>query len=1058
MRLAPAASAAALALVGWWLGAVAPAASEPPAWVAIDYAEIVDRRQPTHSGEPVGVLLDRLDGRPAPDPGERSRDALDHTLLEPWLEPYAFVLPDVLESLTGAPARPFAEPAWRWSEGEAQPAWVELLRARRYVVESDGAGEVRVFAPRTDAAERDPEAAARAAWERAWPVLRHPIAVLLAERGDRARPLSVRVYAYAHRPERTSFLLGLRPHVVAIGDDAPAVARPPLDLDAWASFLASGLTLEGARLEPDGAIRLLGARRERAATLLGSPPALADLAVAYRAVFHGGRAEPYMSLDRGPWPETAVVNYGGRLRDTRLGEIALRCDIRFKTFSLGIDVVEGEDVRERVRAALPEFATHLERFAADPAAGGVLSQQTRLWFYPDAVDLTLSEQGDVLVLRRVRMSAASERVATGAGDAAAAPEPPWTRATVDAVNRDYDALAALFPELADLDQAVRLLALFSWLRQAEADGLPVPDLDALLAVELPAWPTPRTFPQLLAFNALPAAGARGAVETVARPDVHAALDRLRPRTGAPLPARRRLDRAVARLDGSIPEHRALLDEIAARGAAAADETLLDVLAYRAERLAMHRLVLGTIPEEVGRPLAERVRAGEALRVFSVAIGGIDLGMRRAIDRAPRRSLALGASAAARPTSTPAVPRRDAAPATTAPRSTAPVLAAAPAPSGRIDLDDRTGSDGARTMTVAADVAGPGARVRVASFPPDGTPVRVDRHESGRDVRAVLERFGDRVRVRRVKGPAPAAPVAAPAPGPRTAWLALDAGAATAAERALAIADPDAERPARTLRWIGPDGAGFVADYPRSELDRLLLGPAMERGEEGIRGLQPLPDRLGAIDRVLVAASPVERLPPWIPAGRSPAPEETAASFADGLRRWSQARGGGPAVAVAVRADAAGRWDEAPPLSRRTAWILPDDAFPGTGGALAARLRETCGRDVVPALADARGRPSTVVLASAESADRLAERAMRLAADPAMAGRRLAVIAIGAPVRADLAARLLAAGDLAGVGLWTVPVPEVHALPAQVRAWREGIAAAGRRGRTDDVPFGPLWYF
>ena len=29
--------------------------------------------------------------------------------------------------------------------------------------------------------------------------------------------------------------------------------------------------------------------------------------------------------------------------------------------------------------------------------------------YPDAVDLTLSEQGDVLVLRRVRMSAASER-------------------------------------------------------------------------------------------------------------------------------------------------------------------------------------------------------------------------------------------------------------------------------------------------------------------------------------------------------------------------------------------------------------------------------------------------------------------------------------------------------------------------------------------------------------------------------------------------------------------------------------------------------------------------
>ena len=250
---------------------------------------------------------------------------------------------------------------------------------------------------------------------------------------------------------------------------------------------------------------------------------LADLAVAYRAVSHGGLAEPYMSLDKGYWPQTSVVNYGGRLRDTALGMVSLLCDIRFKTFSQGIDIRTGSDLRETVRGRLSGFMTHLEHLAYDERSARAATQQTRLWFYPDKVDLTVSAQGDVLVLRKVRMSAASERFE--AGSPAAGEVPPWTQATVDAINGEYDLLASFFPEMADLDNVVRLLSLFTWLRHIEAGGYLVPELDSLLAVELPEQPTPRTFPQLLAFNALPQPGTDGAVEVLERLDVVEGLDR-----------------------------------------------------------------------------------------------------------------------------------------------------------------------------------------------------------------------------------------------------------------------------------------------------------------------------------------------------------------------------------------------------------------------------------------------------------------------------------------------------------------------------------------------------
>ena len=84
----------------------------PEGWIQVDYSGLVDRRALSHSGESVGVLLERLEGRPVPPPGERPGDRMAHSLLEPLIEPYAFVLADALDALHGASERPLVEVGW----------------------------------------------------------------------------------------------------------------------------------------------------------------------------------------------------------------------------------------------------------------------------------------------------------------------------------------------------------------------------------------------------------------------------------------------------------------------------------------------------------------------------------------------------------------------------------------------------------------------------------------------------------------------------------------------------------------------------------------------------------------------------------------------------------------------------------------------------------------------------------------------------------------------------------------------------------------------------------
>jgi len=1058
-------------------------------WIRVEYGALVDGRKLTHSGEPVGVVLRRL--------GERRDDALAYRLLDPILEPYAFVVPDALDTLGPPHDPPMVEVGPLWETGEAQPAWVELVRARRFLLESDGEGHLRASLPASSleaaAGEappdgKDPVAVAKEAWDEAWPVLRHALAGerrrLARQRGGEPPALDVEVHAYRHLMARGAFDLGLTAWRTQVKDTGPRGDRPTLDLPRLKSILDRDLWIEGGRLEPSGRIRWFASEAETKPSILGREPSLADLAVAYRAVARGGNGEPYMSLDRAAAPQIANVSYGGRLRDTALGMVSLLSDVRFKTFSVGIDLQGSGDIRDAVRRALPGFKTHLERFAADPSAGAILNQQTRFWFYPDDVDLTLSAEGDVLAFRKVRMTAASERVRDSG---AAASEPPWTKETVGYLNAHYDGLARLFPEMADLDVSVRLLSLFTWLEAARGLGLAVPDLDVLLALELPALPTPRRFPELLSYDVLPAPRAAGAVDVLDRTDVGAALDRLEPQGVRPLPAGRRFARDQAMLSPQIPDQAALASEM---GALAADAGVFeeDLLSYRAERLLMHARVLATVPAERRLSVEARRKREPATRVFSVGIGGVDLGMNAVLARAKFRSSRLGLTAGERTaTATSTAPARaetdaDAAEPAATVAADPPLLPAGEWPDhglGPVDL---------RSITVLPDGKGtilarrrPGSLVRKGTFKPEGgVPVPWE------EVLLAMEGPEARAR-RRIADPAGKAPVFERVEDERFLSYRFDragnnlratitvAGlqsqafgvpsqppAPAALPAALIVMDllPPVEEPAPgarveppsvRVRLRGADLRERVAALPRPLLQRLVRGREIDlTPDRPLQALTPAAELLGTSRALMVFQSTDESRAPWS-GPSSPRPgEEDAARLAEALTQWWSADPSSSARAVCGTDPLASpaRWERAPRLDGTLAVLAPDSAFPAQAAALRSGLL---------GLPDEAG-AALVVIVSAESPGVLGRRLRALAIDPAFAGKTLAVASLGGPLRADLPASLLAEGRLAALGVYDAgPVGSSKSIEEIVRFARRAASDASKGRRVEELA-GPFTWF
>jgi hypothetical protein len=448
----------------------AKAAADKPTSIAVSYADLIDASAVTRTGRRLGDAL-----------GD-TRTPRAH--LQPFLDGYSSLLPYVVEMVFGADPAPRRDILERWPPGSPQPAWVALFRGGKYRAVADGEGRVRLFLPGDDAA---------GAWRSHYPVVRHCLAALARPGGA---PLSVEVFAYRNDYRKRELRLSLRPATVSASAFPPD--RAPLDVTALDDFFRQGGRLEGAQLDPDEGL-VLFANPEQRDTLAGAPVSLGDLAVAYRAVFHAGDNDAFVSLDPNADPSLATVNFGGYLEDTRVGAVVLAADRRFKTVCSGLDPVSHRDVRQEIRRQIPAFLTNSERGFLDRGAPTAsVWVTTRYWFYPESISVDVDPAEGFAVITKPRFTADAERIGEGFESADArkkrAALPAVIRENIRSINAFYARYSAAFPEIGELAAVARLMAVSTWLERSDTSQI---DLDALLGVELPAAPTPRVLERLI---------------------------------------------------------------------------------------------------------------------------------------------------------------------------------------------------------------------------------------------------------------------------------------------------------------------------------------------------------------------------------------------------------------------------------------------------------------------------------------------------------------------------------------------------------------------------------
>jgi hypothetical protein len=477
---------------------------------------------------------------------------------------------------------------------------------------------------------------------------------------------------------------------------------------------------------------------------------------------------------------------------------------------------------------------------------------------------------------------------------------------------------------------------------------------------------------------------------------------------------------------------------------------------------MHQLVLGTLPEAGRAKLRARAQAGDPPRVFSVGIGGLDLGMGSSLARAAGRSgglTGLGVTARAA-----AVPSGGGAPPASTPSAATPPPPAGP---GAAWQQDPPGLPAAPLPAHTAIPVGAEAIAWPAAF--DARYRRATREAAPGGALIVVRVEGQRaLRYRVEPGGAIAALAFAAVPAPAPAVPEATAAGATLPEELMLLervgeTTTAAGVPAVVLRLSAAGGRQLEAPFPRAVLQRLVLGRGVDlTPDKPLPGFSQLPPALASQTRAMVILRPEETQPPWTSGAPPYAGEESTAVLARALSAW-WAGTGRTAVAGADAAISPTRW-QAAPRPRAGLLLLPEGAFPPPYAALAPTLRSAwkIGPVATAGGVPAAGAPELVVLVSAEGPAALAGRALTLAQDPAMKGKLLAILSLVAPLRVDLAARLLAEGKLTGVGVaeWGGV-----GLPAAVRSLGEldaalaaPVAPAGAGKRVEDLPGPFAWTF
>lgn len=457
----------------------------PAAAYTIEYADLVETTRIVRTGQRLHEVL------PALGASRSLRGAA-----QPILDPHTALLNEAIDMVEppGAGDAPFIPLASWYPEGEAEPAWVALVRGGRIAAFTDGAGRLRLFVP-----GRDPESA----WRRWYPVLRHILAALVPETG----PLEARLWSYTHDYARSRIAISRRPRVARGRSwSAPANSRP-LDGAALEAFFAEGMPLGGGMRTGTGLELLPGSGASP--SLDGHPVSLSDLAVAWRAVAWAGDNDAFISLDPHEDPTRASVNFGGYLENTRIGATVLAADKRFKTLTSGLDPDSLRDIRGAAAVHVPGFLTTPERdlLTQHPRGNGWIG--TRFWFYPESVELATDPDYTEAEIVRARFTADAERQRGDFTDERSFSRDrqrllsPSIRAAIDDLNARYELYARAFSEFRELETVARLLGICSWLKRGGGRGL---DLDALLGMTLPAAPTPKDRAQMIAANWVAAPG------------------------------------------------------------------------------------------------------------------------------------------------------------------------------------------------------------------------------------------------------------------------------------------------------------------------------------------------------------------------------------------------------------------------------------------------------------------------------------------------------------------------------------------------------------------------
>ena len=434
-----------------------------PKLIAISYLDLLDKSELTHSGE-VGTAL---------------QDETQRGLVQPFVDKYSYLLQPSIEMTLGRDSIPYRNVIDFYPVATKQPAWVAIFRNGRIFATADSNNHARFFL-----LGDNPETA----YKTNYSLIRHCLRALLPADGSN---LFVEVFAYKNNYLSSELELNLDFYTVKASSFSAPKETVPLDLAGLEDFFNKKGQLEGAKLD---AGLILYAQKAGDETLVGYPVSLADFAVAYRAAFHAGDNDAYISLDRHKDPTKVTVNFGGLLEDTRMGAVVLQADKRFKTITSGLDPTSFEDYRNHTRKFVPTFLTGSERDFLNKdfsSERGNKWKGTRFWFYPESVEVESDFDYRYARITNPQFTAAAER----SKDDVERELSPSIRSNIQHLNQNYSQYAGAYPELRELKTVGRLMAISSWLKKANASWL---DLDALLSVELPAFSTEREKAQLVA--------------------------------------------------------------------------------------------------------------------------------------------------------------------------------------------------------------------------------------------------------------------------------------------------------------------------------------------------------------------------------------------------------------------------------------------------------------------------------------------------------------------------------------------------------------------------------